>query len=89
MISEFKNLLDDHLKTHPNWKVSFILFSLMEKITEFDNQISTTETYPLKSATYNIHRRESSEPIIRQMIQDLNDRLDELNTTGSGWVNFQ
>ena len=63
-----------------------VLFALMEKTSELD-EISSEEIYPLKSGTYNIHTRENTESIIHQMIQDLNDRLDDLNTTGSGWVN--
>ena len=72
---------------HPNWRVALVLFALMEKTSELD-EISSEEIYPLKSGTYNIHIRENTEPIIHQMIQDLNDRLDDLNTTGSGWVNI-
>ena len=88
LMSEFTKLFDDHLKQHPNWRVSFVLFGLMEKIGQFDNEVSTEEIYPLKSATYNIHIKENTESIIASMIADLNDRLDDLNATGSGWVNI-
>ena len=87
MMDDFKNLFNDALKSHPNYKVALIVFGAMEKITQFEDEISKTETYPLKSGTYNIHVKDSTEPVIRQMIEDINQRLEDLNTTGSGWVN--
>lgn len=80
---EFKGILRDHLKSCASFKASLIVTCLFSK--DDDDSDSLPSLFPLRTHQFHVYQRVDMDHLIHRMLDELNDRLDNINVNQTGW----
>ena len=88
--NEVKSIINDHLKTCHSFKAALIVTCLFKRDQMEDENDNTDDDalptlYPLRSGQKQIFRRTDLDEVVHEMLEDVNQRLDDMHLNQSGW----
>lgn len=83
--NELKDLMTQHLSTCASFKASLIVTCLFRKEETNDENMNLPSLFPLRTHQFHVYQQVNMNNIIHHMLEEVNDRLDDINVNETGW----